>query len=263
MIKKNRFFMLCGLAALLLLSACAAGVPESTEMPATSTPVITPAPAPTTEPEPTPAPLTEGELFYPKGEPVTMAQLEERFGELTECYASYEAGTAEVLLRLSWYTPGPMWASSMVEVWLFGNGDDWSFFKQLSDGEGHEIKPSVEDRQIPLDCRNIQWARTALPNPRGIRIGMTMEDIQAVYAELIYQELDMSIYPEDYLENNPSTPDSALHAFSMPSPEVFFTPTNNMILPDMPDYYEYAVFYFQDGILVSMEQGCGGTTFRP
>lgn len=258
--KKARFIILCGLAALMLLSACAGGTPKNASTPEptpTNTPGITP------EPGPTPSMLTNGELFYQYGEElVSIAQLEERFGELTDCYASYWAGTDEVVLNLHWYVPGSMRASSSVEVQLFSKDGDMSFLEELSEGDGLFVTPSDEDRQIPLEYRHMYWSRAAIRNPRGIRIGMTQEEIEEVYTELGYLEYDMSMYPEGYLESNPLTPDSALYALPMPA-DALVTLYDQVVPREIPEYYEYAIFYLKDGVLVSMAQGCTGRTFVP
>ena len=251
--KKARLLMLSGLAALTLLAGCAAGRPNSPEIAATDGPNVSSDLAP--------VPLAEGELFYPMGEPVTIAQLEERFGGIAEFAASYSAGTGNTSVFLSWRDAETAWNNRM-DIQLEGQGESLSFFEEFSDGSWHVVIPVEADKAIPLNVRDIWWTRADVSNPRGITMGMALEDVQAAYPEAVYVPYDLEPHDGEATTKYGDAVDGILHAFTIPLAEL--TVENDFVYPAEPhEYYEYATFHFKNGVLVAMNHGNGGLTFTP
>ncbi len=266
--KKARFLMLCGLVALLLLSACATGVPEIPEAATTDRPETTEAaglssPEIPSDAEIKPTTLEVGEMFFPQGQ-TTFTELEELFGPLEpDLYACYVSSWNVIYLYLNWI-PQPHEGENEVLVLVYANGEDFSFYDQelFSDGASHAITLSEEDMKAPLRAAQVMWSHADLSTPRGITVGMTLEEVQAAYPDAVYVQFDQLSPEEAAVQPYPDTVDSFLCAYTVPASALVINGAYVQVNKDI-DYYEYATFYFKDGILVSMEQGCGGTTFRP
>ena len=205
-------------------------------------------------------PLEEGEMFYKYGvELVSIAQLEERFGPASNFSAGYSEGTCSTTVTVYWY-------QAEMQVVLGYSGTNLSFYE----GDGneddlyrgyHEVSPTLEDKAIPMGFEYICWSRADLVNPRGIKIGMSLTEVQAAYPESIFIKFDKNA-------DDNSTPltfeglDAKLCAFTLPKSQL--TSESNSVYPsEYPDYFEFATFYFKGDTLVAMDQGNGGMTFTP
>jgi len=217
-------------------------------------------------------PLSADDLKFKRGNKISINALKNEFGKYKSVTAYYSPNTGITTLIVDW---GGQWNDLILDDLVIGidypsslsfheaRDEDWS---ELDDnGELKLINLTEKDKNTLGEVTGFLWARKSIQNSRGIKIGMTAEDVCSIYSDGVYLEGRFGYGDsDDYwrflglhysLMIHASNFDSVLRVNTADSGKIGYDIRCGEVWPNTTDSCEYASFYFKEGRLIAMSEG--------